>query len=245
MKAKRWTVTVRDCWEKYPGYIQEAFAVVQATGVDNETIDNYPFARHLLRINDHPDYLAPVLRYRICYEPTLNECPAYLEIVYAGGGFRQDISIKGLGSTYFNRKELTPLLEARELWYGLYDPENIEIRFGNAHLSEETRARFVEFLRAAELLGSDSKNNKTFSVVKLCNKLEGRRGDKSRNVYYKLLDAMRAETGSEQFVEAKAREIKEAFEQVKQKVSSLPIVNNTSEGIPEEILLERANQMAQ
>lgn len=235
-KAKRWSVIYRDCWgPKYPGYVEEVFGVVIQTGLDPEKMKDYPYWR--LTLQDNPDYLIPVLRHRYCYEPTMNDCPGYLEIIHSGS--KRDVSIKGMGDDYFNHRLLKPILEARELWFGLYSLENFNIQFGFSSLSKETRDRFDAFLRAAESLGADKENDKAFSVLRLCNNLETRFGVKSRDAYYKMIEAIKAET-SEQVSEAAARAIKNAFDEAREKAALIPAETQQAEGYDVADLRKRA-----
>jgi hypothetical protein len=104
----------------------------------------------------------------------MNECPAYLEIIHSG--FKQEVSIKGMGKDYFNQKLLKPILEARELWYGVFDMKRFDVEYGFAALSADTRGKYDEFLRAAESLGADRQSNAAFAILNLYNRLENRRG---------------------------------------------------------------------
>lgn len=150
--SKRRYVTYSDCWaENHPGYAIEWFGIDMG---EHEDIESYQYER--LVISEKPKLLVPILRERICHEPTMREAPVYLEIISYGSEY--DVSIQGLDPRLdMTPLDLIPIIKARDIHFNR-PPMGLALR--NPKLWDTWKG----FIKAAETLGS---KGEPFSIPNL------------------------------------------------------------------------------
>lgn len=196
-KSRRFSRLMKDYWVKdygpeWAGYTVEYFGIELGEFEEGESLPIHPTRMPLgIPVKENPKLFIWLLRARICYEPTMREYPLYLEAIMSEST-APEFSIRGLAHDLdISAADIRPLLKARD---HLLRKDESPPELNELSTAMEKKAR--RFMEAARLLG---KKREPFKVSRLLeeSKMPMGLGYKSRNTYYRFLQAVTKEKGRE------------------------------------------------